>query len=124
MCASLVSARAWATADIVVIALAAGWLVAFLVGSAVVRNRRTGERWEPKAAVISVLLFFAGFFSLYIAFGEKAGGGKSIAGAVFALIAWSVGAVLGIFSAVSNYRRTMRRNWPKVPPVEGDDEER
>jgi hypothetical protein len=88
-----------------------------------VRNRRSGQRWESKAAVIAFFLLLAGFFSLYAAFFERAEGGKSIAGIVFALIAWSIGAVLGIVAAVSNYRRTMRRSWPEAPRVEGDNQE-
>lgn len=84
---------------------------------------RKGEGWEPKAAVISFFLLLIGFFAVYAAFMDRTAGKESVASAVVGVIMLGLGAALGVTAAVSNYRRTMRRPWPKVPPVEEDQEE-
>lgn len=79
---------------------------------------RRGQGWEAKAAVIAFFLLLIGFFVVYSASFDK-----SVTGALIGVIALILGAALGVVSAVSNYRRTMRRSWPKVPRVKSDDEE-
>jgi hypothetical protein len=66
-----------------------------------------------RPSLIWVLLLIVGFY----------GGALGWRGGVFLMLAGVCGNISGhLLVGVTEYRRIMRRPWPKVPPLEDDDD--